>query len=121
MFFQIVGSVAIAAFLGYVAWQIQRVSERMDYLSERIDALDARMGTMSDSLNARMEAMSRSLNADMITMSNSLNARMNTITIDLGETKGKIEVILQRLDENDKAHGELGQRIEELAVAIQKQ
>ncbi len=91
MFFQIVGSVALAAFLGYLAWQIQRVSERIE------------------------------------TLSDSLNARMDTITIDLGEVKGQVKVVLQRLDENDKAHAEndkahdaLAQRIEELAVAIQK-
>ena len=79
-------------------------------------SLSDHMSKMSGSLNDRMSTMSSSFN----TRINQLSTRMDTIMIDLGKTKGKIKVILQRLDENDKAHGELGQRIEELAVEIQK-
>ena len=107
MFFQIIGSVAIAAFLGYLSWQIQRISARMEAMS---DSLNARMDGMSDSLNARMD---------------SLSARMDSIMLDVGEIKGEvgnlkgqIAVINQRLDENDKAHAALAQRIEDLAVAL---
>lgn len=129
MFFQIVASASITGFLGFLVWQIQRISTRMDKLSAdlnaRMDKLDARMDKQSADLNARMDKQSADFIIRMDKQSDSLNARMDDIMRDvgdikmqLGEMKGQIVVINQRLDENEKAHAAFAESIDEIAAFV---
>ena len=136
MFFQIVASASITGFLGFLAWQIQRIGTRVEKLS---DSLNTRMDTQSADLNARMDKLDARMDrqsADFILrmdgQSDSLNSRMDHITRDLGairiqlgdmqgqmgETKGQIVVINQRLDENEKAHAAFAESIDEIAAFV---
>ena len=136
MFFQIVASASITGFLGFLAWQIQRIGTRVEKLS---DSLNTRMDTQSADLNARMDKLDARMDrqsADFILrmdgQSDSLNSRMDHIMRDLGairiqlgdmqgqmgETKGQIVVINQRLDENEKAHAAFAESIDEIAAFV---
>lgn len=147
MFFQIVASASITGFLGFLAWQIQRIGTRVEKLS---DSLNTRMDTQSADFIARMDTQSADLNARMDKLdarmdkqsadfilrmdeqSNSLNSRMDDIMRDvgairiqlgdmqgqMGETKGQIVVINQRLDENEKAHAAFAESIDEIAAFV---
>ena len=129
MFFQIVASASITGFLGFLVWQIQRISTRMDKLSAglnaRMDKLSADLNARMDKLDARMDKQSADFILRMDEQSNSLNTRMDDIMRDVGdikmqlrETKGQIVVINQRLDENEKAHAAFAESIDEIAAFV---
>ena len=107
MFFQIFGAIAIAGFLGYLSWQIQRASTRMEDLS---DSMKADMGKQSDSLNARMHDIERDVGA--------IRNQLGDVQGQMGEMKGHIVVVNQRLDENEKAHAAFAESIDEIAAFV---
>ena len=94
-------------------------------LNARMDKLSADLNARMDKLDARMDKQSADFILRMDEQSNSLNTRMDDIMRDvgdikmqLGETKGQIVVINQRLDENEKAHAAFAESIDEIAAFV---